>query len=99
MEKHNLVRYHVQSSIRATIAEFSGNKDEAKKLRAQGNLRLVTMSEDELWELATVLSHNPSRPAEVVYDEIQTVIEEQKKTAYKWISLLTIRSFGAISKN
>ncbi len=99
MEKYDLVQYHVQSSIRAAIAEFSGDNDEARRLRAQGSLRLVIMSEDELWELSTILSHYPSRPAELVYDEIQTVIEEQIKTAYKWISSLTIRPFGAISKN
>ena len=99
MEKYDLVQYHVQSSIRAAIAEFSGNKNEAERLRAQGSLRLVIMSEEELWELATILSHQPSRPAEIVYDEIQTVIEEQIKTAYKWVNSLTIRPFGAISKN
>ena len=99
MGNFDLVRYHVQSSIRAAIAEFSGYNEEAEKLRAQGNLRLISMSEQELWELATILAHHPARPADVVYDELLEVIEEQKKTAYQWIGSLTTRPFGAISKN
>lgn len=97
MEDFNLVKHHVQCSIRAAIAESSGNREEADRLRAQGNLRLVVMSDKELRELATMLSWYPSRPPEVVYLELRKVIEEQKQTAHRWICDLTAKPYGPIS--
>ncbi len=99
MDNFNLVRYHVRCSIRAAIAETHGIKEEAERLRAQGNLRLIIMSDDELRELARILSSHPSRPAGDVYDELLSVVEEQRRTAFRWIGALTARPFGAISKN
>ena len=56
MAGFDLVRYHVLSSIRASIAESNGYEEEAERMRAQGNLRLMVMSDDELKELARMLS-------------------------------------------
>ena len=89
MAKFTLVKYHVLSAIRAAMAESDGYKEEADKLRAQGNLRLMLMTEEELRELARMLSYLPSRPAEVVYDEIKAAIEDQKAMSADWIG-----SFG-----
>ena len=99
MENFSLVRYHVRCSIRAAIAESNGNKEEAERLRAQGNLRLVIMSAEELRELARILSSDPSRPIEVVYRELEEIVKEQKRSAYRWLGALTARPFGAISQN
>ncbi len=99
MGNFNLVKYHVQGSIRAAIAESSGNKDLANRLRAQGNLRLVIMSDEELLELATMLSYLPARPPETVYEELKEVAKEQTRTAYKWIGELSPKPFPAISLN
>lgn len=91
MADFNLVKHHVQNSIRAAIAESSGNREEADRLRAQGNLRLIVMSDEQLRDLATMLSWYPSRPPEVVYVELKKVVEEQKKIAHTWIRDLTAR--------
>ena len=99
MKKFDLVRYHILSTICAGIAEANGYKEEAGKMRAQGNLRLVIMSEEELQELARVLSSHPSRPVGDVYDELLGVVEEQRRTAFRWLGALTARPFGAISPN
>lgn len=85
MSNFGLVRYHVLSSIRASIAEANGFQQEADKMRAQGNLRLMVMSEEELRELARMLSFLPSRPADNVYQELKNVIEEQKVAADEWV--------------
>jgi hypothetical protein len=99
MEEFCLVRFHVRCSIRAAIAESNGNIEESERLRAQGNLRLVIMTDEELKELARILSSKPSRPVEVVHRELKAIVKEQKRTAFRWIGALTARPFGAISKN
>ena len=99
MEDFDLVRYHVQCAIRAALAESNGWKVEAERLRAQGNLRLMVMSEAELRELARLLSHPPARSAEAVYEELQQVIAERKKTASDWVEALVVKPTEFISTN
>lgn len=97
----NLVQYHIESSINAAIAEASGYREEAERLRAQGSLRLVVMSDGELRELAQMLSYYPSRPPEVVYFELKAAVAEQVRTARQWVGLLTAKPYRAlpISRN
>jgi len=99
MANSDLVRYHVQNAIRAAIAETSGWKRQAERLRAQGNLRLMVMSDEELWELAKVLSHPPARSIETAYEELKQVIEERKRTADEWMSALAVDPTEHISTN
>lgn len=89
MENFNLVRYHIQSAIRAAMAESKGLKEEATRLRAQGNLRLMVMSDPELWELARLLSHPPARTVGSVYRELIDSIAERRRSAADWIDALT----------
>ncbi len=93
MAEFDLVRYHVLSSIRASIAEANGYEEKADKMRSQGNLRLMLMSEEELRELARMLSYLPTRPAEAVYQELKQVIEEQKNSASDWIGAFGVTPF------
>ncbi len=99
MENFGLVRYHVQCAIRAALAESNGWKKEAERLRAQGNLRLMVMSEAELWELARLLSHPPARSVETVYEELIEVIENRRKTAGEWMEALVVNPTEFISTN
>ncbi len=98
MASFDLVRYHVLSSIRASVAESNGYPEEAEKMRAQGNLRLMLMSEEELRELARMLSYLPSRPTEIVYNELKQVIEEHKESANSWVGEFGITPYGASSR-
>ncbi len=89
MGNFDLVRFHIQSAIRAALAESNGLKEEAVRLRAQGNLRLMIMSNTELWELARMLSHPPARTIESVHRELMDSIIERRKTAREWTGELT----------
>ncbi|MFO8100877.1 MAG: hypothetical protein R6U37_01720 [Dehalococcoidia bacterium] len=99
MESFDLVRYHVQSAIRAAMAESNGLKEEATRLRAQGNLRLMVMSDEELWELARMLSHPPARTVDSVYWELIDSIEERRKTASEWMEFLTAKPGEFLPRN
>ena len=96
MGNFDLVRYHVLSSIRAAMAESNGYEEEAERLRAQANLRLMVMSEEELRELARMLSFLPSRPPGAVYEEIKQAIADHKQTADEWIGAFGIKPCGGI---
>ena len=98
MGNHDLVRYHVLSSIRAAVVESEGYIEEAAKMRAQGNLRLMVMSDDELRELARMLSYLPSRPVEDVYNELKQAREDHKNAANKWVGAFGITPFGIQSE-
>lgn len=98
MSNFSLVKYHVLSAIRAAMAESDGYKEEADKLRAQGNLRLMLMTEEELRELARMLSYLPSRPPEVVYDEITKAIADQKAMSAEWIGSFGVEPTTFVSK-
>ena len=99
MENFDLVRYHLQCAIRAALAESNGCRSEAERLRAQGNLRLMVMSDAELWELARLLSHPPARSVEAVYEELTEVIEDRRKTASEWMEALLVKPTEFISTN
>lgn len=99
MENVNLVRFHIQSAIRAAVAESKGMRDEATRIRAQGNLRLMVMSDSELWELARLLSHPPARTVDCVYRELIDSVDERRKSAGEWIEALTPDPTEFLPKN
>ena len=99
VDSFNLVKYHVKSAIRAALAESNGLKAEATRLRAQGNLRLVIMSDIELWELARMLSHPPARTVESVHSELVESIQQRRKTASEWIDALTTKPTEYLPRN
>ena len=90
MDDFYLVRQHILGCIRAAMSEATGDPKEAERQRAQGNLRLLIMSDKELKELARVLSYLPSRPQEVVYRDLKKAVKEHKKNANQWIPALGI---------
>ncbi len=97
MASFDLVRYHILSSIRAAMAESNGYQEEADRLRSQANLRLMVMTEEELRELARMLSFLPTRPPEAVYEEIKRIIEEHKAGAADWIGTFGVEPYEALS--
>ncbi|MDD5094526.1 MAG: hypothetical protein PHV74_09135 [Dehalococcoidia bacterium] len=98
MRDFDLVKHHLQSSILAARAEIQGNEEKARQLRAQGNLRLMVMSEVELRELAIILSCLPSRPPDAVYAEIKKEIDEHKETAADWIGAFGVEPYPSVSR-
>ena len=92
MEKANLAKLHIRCSIRTAIAEQNGDEPTAKQLRAQGNLRLMVMDDEDLQELARILETLPQEPKETIYNEIETSKSDIKKTSYHWVPDITTRN-------
>ncbi len=79
------VHHHLLDSLRAAIAEANGCDDEASRLRSQAKLRLMSMSERDIWELAGVTANYPDRPVEQIYSEIQEAIALHRAAAHEWL--------------
>ena len=81
----DFVKYHLCQALRAAVAEADGDGDLSRYLHAKTKLRLMCMSDEELWELAKLTSP-PQKSAELVYEESKQIIEEYKATASEWIN-------------
>ncbi|MDD5093951.1 MAG: hypothetical protein PHV74_06185 [Dehalococcoidia bacterium] len=93
MSKLNFVEQHIIDCIRAAMVEARGEEQKAARLRAQGKLRLVCMSDEEIWELANRTCCPPRRPAEDAYYDIKQTIAEYRATTDEWLG----KAFGGIS--
>jgi len=76
---------HLREALVAVVAEADGNERLSRRLHARAKLRLITMSDEDLRELAKVVSCPPDRPVEIVYEEIKGEIDELKQTATEWM--------------
>ena len=90
MAKRDFVKYHLREALRAAVAELDGDEELSRRLHAEAKLRLVRMSDEELWELAKLTS-SPEKPVESVYKVIKQAIEEHRATASEWIPDLVKR--------
>ena len=79
----DFVKYHLREALRGAIAEANGDESLSRRLHAETKLRLINMSDEELWELAKQTSSPPERPVELAYKRIKQEIEELKATATK----------------
>ncbi len=82
--------YHLFETLHGAVAEAEGNEDVAKRLRAKMKLRLISMSDEELWELAKLTSSPRERPIELAYKDHKRAIEECRATASEWINNLQV---------
>ena len=90
MDTSQFVENHIVDCLRAAIVEASGDQQRATKLRAQAKLRLVCMTDDEVWELAKRTCFPPKRSAEEAYWDIKETIAEYRQMSDQWLS----KSFG-----
>lgn len=82
----DFVRYHLSEALRAALAEADGDADLARRLNAKTKLRLICMSDEELWELAKLTAAPVQKPVELVYKEIQQAVEQHRATTSKWMN-------------
>ena len=61
MDTSKFVEQHIVDCLRAAVVEANGEEAKATRLRAQAKLRLVCMTDDEIWELAKRTSFPPKR--------------------------------------
>ena len=80
----DVVKYHILEALRAGVVEVSGDKDLAHSLRAETKMRLISMSEEELWELARVTCP-PHKTFEQVYAGFKEAIDKLKISAKEWM--------------
>jgi len=86
LAKRDFVKYHLREALRAAGVELDGDEELSRRLHAEAKLRLVHMSDEELRELAKLISSPPEWPVEVVYKWIKQVIEEHRVTANEWMN-------------
>ncbi len=84
MTNQNFVKYHLSRALLGAVAEAEGNEGLAH-LRAQTKLRQISMSDEELWELAKSTSPPPDLPVELAYQNHKRAIEGCRATASEWI--------------
>ena len=84
MAMQDFVRRHIIWAVRAGAADAYGNEDLSRCLYAQTKLRLICASDEELWELAKLLSLS-QMPVELAYEETKRAIEEHKARVSEWI--------------
>ena len=89
--RQDFVKYHLRQAVRAARAEQDGDEGLARHLYAETKLRLMCMSDQELWELAKLTSSHPDRPVELVYKAIKQAMEEHRATASEWMKDLVER--------
>jgi len=79
--QRDLAKYHLCEALRASIAEEDGNEDLARRLFAETKLRLISMSDEELWELAKQTAEPFNRPVDQAYKDYKQRVEEILATA------------------
>ena len=81
----DLVEHHIMESIRAEAIEGI-YPDRSKRIRSEGNLRLMVMSDEEIGQLARSLAY-PDKEAGTLYGELRARIDELKFDS-SWIEEL-----------
>lgn len=94
MRRRNFVGHRILSSLCAGIAEVTGDEKLAQRVCAQTRLRLITMSDEEIWQMAEVCSLHDRSPTQVYeqYVQIKRSIEEHKATFDTWRNDLLMAS-------
>jgi hypothetical protein len=76
------VESHLVEALIAGLAEISGNEELSKQLRARAKLRLITMSDEQLWELARLTSGG--KLVEQTYERFKRAVGELIATHSEW---------------
>ena len=90
MANRDYVKYHLREAVRGAAAEVDGDEDLSRRLRAEARLRLIGMSDEQLWELAKLTASPPERPVELAYKAHKQAVEECRATASEWMDDLKI---------
>jgi len=90
MAKRDFVEYHLREALAAGIAEAGSDKALPRRLRAEIKLRLIVMSDNELWELAKLTAEPLNKPVDQAYKEHKKRVEELLATASEWMNDLQV---------
>jgi hypothetical protein len=84
MATSNVVKYHLREALRASLAESEGAPILSGNLHAETKMRLISMSEDDLWELAMVTCP-PEKTVEQVWSSLMERVDELRESADEWM--------------
>ena len=90
MANQDPVKYHLRGALLASIAESARNENLSRRLHAEVKQRLISMSDEELWELAKRTADPPVRPVELVYEDHKREVEKLRATSGEWMGDLLI---------
>jgi hypothetical protein len=88
-KQQDVARAHVYKGLSDAIAEIDSDRATARCLSAERKLRLIRMSDDELWKVAAIIAPLLEKPVAQSYREIREVVEEHRQTATVWMRYLT----------
>ena len=88
MANLDLARYHLGEAFTGAVADSEGDEALARHLNARVKLRLISMSDEDLWELAKLTSCPPQRTVDQVFASHKQAIERHKATAQQWAKYL-----------
>ena len=80
----SIIKYHLLQALAASVAELEGDEAQSRRLHAEVRLRLINMSDEELWELARVTAP-PEQTVESAYMKFKEAVEKHKATASEWM--------------
>ena len=83
MEKE-LLKRHLIEAARASLAEAEGDEELSRRLRAATRMRLIGMSDDDLWELAAMIAIPMGKPVQMVFHGFKQAAEDHKATMKEW---------------
>lgn len=83
-QNRDLIINHLREALAGAIAEADGDETLSSHLRTRTKLRFISMSDEELQELAKFVSRPPERPFEMVYQKLKGEVEELRQTAAEW---------------
>ncbi len=86
MTSRDFVKYHLRMALLGSLAEANGDQVLSWRLHAEVRLQLISMSDEELWELAKITASYPERPVEQAYGDHKRKIEELRTTISEWIN-------------
>ena len=86
MAEQDIVKYHLREVLRAGISQMGSDAGLSKRLQAEVKLRLIGMSDEELWELAKLTADPPLRPVDLTYEGFKRRVEELRTTASDWMN-------------
>ena len=90
-ERRNLVNRHLVEALRGAIAEDEGNAGLSQRLHAETKLRLIRMSDEDLWELAKMTSTSLAKSeVKLAYQKYKEARAKAHATAGEWVGCLFI---------
>ena len=79
---------HVIEALQSAAAEVDGNEELAKHTMAETRLRLISMNDDELRDLAAIFAILGGKPFGECYRQFKQSVEEHRITMAEWLPYL-----------